>query len=147
METIIIVASNSLSLVRMKRHEVPLKGSEQGLGHKTLCDPVDHSPPGCSAHGIPQTRVLEWAAISFSRGPSQPGDGPQVSSMAGGFLTTTPVGRPWATGAGRAAEKMAADLPVPTRDDTGHPRHRSTSTQRARSQQRVKARPHQPRSL
>ena len=32
----------------------------------TLCDPVDYSPPGSSLHGILQTRVLEWVAISFS---------------------------------------------------------------------------------
>ena len=34
----------------------------------SLCDPVDCSPPGSSVHGIPQARVLEWAAIPFSRG-------------------------------------------------------------------------------
>ena len=38
----------------------------------TLCDPVDCSPPGFSVHGIPQTRILEWVAISFSRGSSWP---------------------------------------------------------------------------
>jgi len=32
----------------------------------TLCDPVDCSPPGSSAHGIFQARVLEWGAIAFS---------------------------------------------------------------------------------
>ena len=32
----------------------------------TLCDPMDCSPPGSSTHGIPQARVLEWGAISFS---------------------------------------------------------------------------------
>ena len=32
----------------------------------TLCDPVDGSPPGSSAHGIFQARVLEWGAIAFS---------------------------------------------------------------------------------
>ena len=32
----------------------------------SLCDPVDCSPPGSSVHGISQTRVLEWVAISFS---------------------------------------------------------------------------------
>ena len=32
----------------------------------TLCDPVDHGPPGSSVHGILQTRILEWIAISFS---------------------------------------------------------------------------------
>ena len=40
----------------------------------TLCNPVDCSPPGSSVHGISQARVLEWVAISFSRGSSQPRD-------------------------------------------------------------------------
>ena len=38
----------------------------------TLCDPIDCSLPGSSVHGILQARVLEWIAISFSRGSSQP---------------------------------------------------------------------------
>ena len=33
----------------------------------TLCDPMDCSPPGSSIHGIFQARVLEWAAIAFSK--------------------------------------------------------------------------------
>ena len=37
----------------------------------TLCDPMDCSPPGSSAHGILQARLLEGVAISFSRGPSR----------------------------------------------------------------------------
>ena len=36
----------------------------------TLCDPMDYSPPGSSVHGISQARVLEWVAISYSRGSS-----------------------------------------------------------------------------
>ena len=40
----------------------------------TLWDPVDCSLPGFSIHGIFQARVLEWVAISFSRGSSQPRD-------------------------------------------------------------------------
>ena len=32
----------------------------------TVCDPTDGSPPGSSAHGIFQARVLEWVAITFS---------------------------------------------------------------------------------
>ena len=32
----------------------------------TLFDPMDCSPPGSSAHGIVQTRVLEWVVIAFS---------------------------------------------------------------------------------
>ena len=35
--------------------------------HSTLCNPMDHSLPGSSIHGIFQIRVLEWVAISFSR--------------------------------------------------------------------------------
>ena len=35
-----------------------------------ICDPVDFSPPGSSIHGILQARILEWVAISFSRGSS-----------------------------------------------------------------------------
>jgi len=40
----------------------------------TLCDPTDCSPPGCSVHGILQAKILEWVAIPFSRGSSQPRD-------------------------------------------------------------------------
>ena len=38
----------------------------------TLCDPMNCSPPGSSAHGILQARILEWVAIPSSRGSSQP---------------------------------------------------------------------------
>ena len=40
----------------------------------TFCDPEDCSPPGSSVHGILQARILEWVAISFSRGSSRPSD-------------------------------------------------------------------------
>ena len=33
----------------------------------TLCDPIDGSPPGSPIPGIPQARILEWVAISFSK--------------------------------------------------------------------------------
>ena len=39
-------------------------------------------PPGFSVHGIFQARILEWVAISFSRGPSQPRDGTRVSCIS-----------------------------------------------------------------
>ena len=51
--------------------------------YPTLCYPVDCSPPGSSVHGILQARVLEWVAISSSRGSSQPRDRTQVSHIAG----------------------------------------------------------------
>ena len=36
----------------------------------TLCDPTDCSSPGSSVHGVLQARILEWVAMSFSRGSS-----------------------------------------------------------------------------
>ena len=49
----------------------------------TLCDPKDCSSPGSSIHGIFQARILEWVAISFSRGSSWPRDHTQFSRTAG----------------------------------------------------------------
>ena len=57
--------------------------SEVSQSCPTLCNPVDCSPPGSSVHRILQARILEWVAISFSRGSSQPRDGTQVSRIAG----------------------------------------------------------------
>ena len=53
----------------------------------TLCDPMDYGLPGSSVHGIFQARILEWVAVPFSRGASQPRDRTQVSCIAGGFFT------------------------------------------------------------
>ena len=52
------------------------------------------SPPGSSVRGISQKRILEWVAISFSRGSSGPRDGTCVSCLAGGFFTTEPPWKP-----------------------------------------------------
>ena len=49
----------------------------------TLCDPMDYT-----AHGILQARILEWVAVPFSRGSSQPRDRTQVSHIAGRFFTS-----------------------------------------------------------
>ena len=40
--------------------------------HVQLFDPMDCSPPGSSVHAIFQARILEWVAISYSRGSSWP---------------------------------------------------------------------------
>ena len=57
----------------------------------TLCDPMDCRLSGSSIHGIFQARVLEWVAISFSRGSSQPRNQTWVSRIAGRRFTV------WAT--------------------------------------------------
>ena len=54
----------------------------------TLCDPMDYSPPGSSICGIFQARILEWVAIPFSRGSSQPRDQTHISCIAGRFFAT-----------------------------------------------------------
>ena len=48
----------------------------------TLCNPMDCSLPGSSVHGIFWARILEWAAISFSRASSQLRDRTWVSCIA-----------------------------------------------------------------
>ena len=48
----------------------------------TLCDPVKYSPPGSSVHRIFQARILEWVAISFSKGSSWPRDWTWISCVA-----------------------------------------------------------------
>ena len=54
-----------------------------------LCPPpMDCNPPSSSVHGILQARILEWVAIPFSRGSSQPRDRTQVSGTAGTFFTS-----------------------------------------------------------
>ena len=51
-------------------------------------------PPSSSVHGILQARILEWVAISSSRGSFQPRDQTCVSCIAGEFFTTEPSGKP-----------------------------------------------------
>ena len=53
----------------------------------TICSPMDCSFPGSSVHRILQARILEWVAISNSRGSSQPREQTWVSWIAGTFFT------------------------------------------------------------
>ena len=55
-----------------------------------LCDPIDCSLPGSSVHGIFQAIVLEWIAISFSRGSSQPRARTRVSCIVDRRLPSEP---------------------------------------------------------
>ena len=72
-------------------------GGEESIAYKkvkvkvtqlcpTLYDPMDYT-----VHGILQTRILEWVAVPFSGGSSQPRDRTQVFRTAGEFFTS------WAT--------------------------------------------------
>ena len=58
----------------------------------TLCDPMDCSQKGSSAHRILQARILEWVAMPSTRGSSQPRDQTRVSYVSfigSGFFPTS----------------------------------------------------------
>ena len=62
----------------------------------TLWDPMDHSPPGSSVHGVFQARILEWVAIPTCRRSSPPRDRTHVSCIScteGRFFTTELPGK------------------------------------------------------
>ena len=66
----------------------------------TLCDPMDCSLPGSSAHGTLQARILEWGDIPSSRGSSRPRGqthSSHGSCTAGGFFISEPVRKPLLT--------------------------------------------------
>ena len=71
----------------------------------TLCNPVDCIPPGSSLHGISQARILEWVAISSSRGPSRSRAQTQVSCIGRQILYQ------WAT---REAPIIKSSLYLPS---------------------------------
>ena len=78
--------------------------------YPTLQDTMDCCPSGSSVHGIFQARILEWVAISFSRGSSQPRDQTQVSYTAGRLFTD------WAT---RNPKEMATHSSILARKTHG----------------------------
>ena len=73
--------------------------------HPILCDPRDCSPPGCFIRGI-LWRILEWVAMPFSTGSSQPRDQTHLSGTAGRFFTI------WATQEAPFFFKMALNLEI-----------------------------------
>ena len=55
---------------------------------------MDYHPPGSSVHGLSLARMLEWVAISFSRGDfPDPGIKPASPVLEGGFFTTDQSGK------------------------------------------------------
>ena len=72
---------------------------------RLFCDPMDCSLPG-SSHGVFQARVLEWVAISFSRGSSPPRDRTRVSRIVDRCFTV------WATVLNFLTDKMESRRPL-----------------------------------
>ena len=71
----------------------------------TLCDPMDYiARQAPLSMGILQARILQWVAMPFSWGSSQPRDQSQVSCIAGGFVTVR---------ATREAQEYWSGWPIP----------------------------------
>ena len=68
--------------------------------YSTLCDPMYCSLLGSSVHGILQARILEGAAVPFSRGFSQPGPEPISPTLLADSSLSEPPGKPENTGVG-----------------------------------------------
>ena len=67
--------ADSLLLELQRRLQEVTAAAAAAKSHQscpTLCDPMNCSLPSSSVHGILQARILEWIAIPFSRGTSQP---------------------------------------------------------------------------
>ena len=72
---ILIWSSDCSSIYLTKRIELCVLNKSEVLvaqSFPTLCNFMDCSPPGFSVLGILQARLLEWVAIPFFRGSSQP---------------------------------------------------------------------------
>ena len=87
----------------------------------TLCDPRGCSPPGSSVHGILQACILEWVAIHFSRGSSDPGVEPWSPALQADSLpselsekpsVSTPVNRRNILSVSRGVAFVLAYFPI-----------------------------------
>ena len=72
------------------------------LSHGGLYDPIDCIPPGSSVHGILQARILEWVAISCSRGSSGPRDRTHVFCIGRWILY--PLSHLWSPSKGKTLQ-------------------------------------------
>ena len=72
----------------------PGKGNGYPFQYSCLENPMDCSLPGSTVHGVLQARILEWVAIPFSRGSSQPGIEPRFPALQADSLPSKPPGKP-----------------------------------------------------
>ena len=85
---------NVVLLSTTQQSESAVLGGLVAKSCPTLATPWTVAHPGSSVHGISQARILEWVAISFSRGSSRPRDRTHISCFAGGFFSAEPPGKP-----------------------------------------------------
>ena len=77
-------------LITIPKYFLDMLFESESVSHSVMSDSLWphglYSLPGCFVHGVLQARILEWVAISFSRGSSQSRDQTQVSCIAGRFF-------------------------------------------------------------
>ena len=86
----------------------------------TLCNPTDYSLPGSSVHGIIQARILSGLPSLSPEDFPDPGIKPTSPTLAGGFFTTVPPGKPLCLG-------LSSCKPTYSRRDTIKPPHALTT--------------------
>ena len=93
--------SCSFALCSPQPRSCSLVPESESVSHSVVSDSLWphglYSPPGSSVHGVLQARILEWVAIPFSRGSSQPRDWTQISYTAG-RLPSEPPEKPMVPG-------------------------------------------------
>ena len=82
------------TLYRLSHCQASVQFSSVPQSCPTLCDPMDCSLPGSSVHGLFQARVLEWVAISFSRGSFQSRDRTQSPALQADSLLSERLMKP-----------------------------------------------------
>ena len=87
----------------------------------TLCNPMECSPQGSSVHGISQARMLEWVAISSSRGSSQPRARTRSPTLKADSLLSEPPGKPSQNQGSHSKHSTASHVGrLTSQIDTGH---------------------------
>ena len=101
---------NASGLPESKRGNLPRTWVLSRFSHIWLCATLwtDYSPPCSSVHGVFQVRILEWVAISFSRGSSWPKDWSCVS-----YISCTGIGRQVLTTSTTLEAVLGSTLPTP----------------------------------
>ena len=83
---------NDKGVSSLRRYNYRYEEKNESISHSvvSVCDLMDCSPPGSSIHRILQVRILEWVAISFSRGSSWTRDWTCISALQADSLPFEP---------------------------------------------------------
>ena len=90
-----LFSSSLFSAIRVLSSAYPKVKVKVVQSWSTLCNPMDYT-----VHGFLQARILEWAAVPFSRGSFESRDWTQVFHISSGFFTSWDIRESQDTGVG-----------------------------------------------